>query len=62
MLHVFYVTHTELNIINENQGLNPTNFGYDINGDNLIPLKSKCIYPVEDELVPSCKCKNCSQG
>lgn len=43
ILRAFYITHIQINIIKDTQGLNPTNFRYEKDSDNLVPEKSKNI-------------------
>ena len=41
--------------------LNPLEFGFENDGELLMPQKVKIFLPPNDELIPNCTCKKCAR-
>lgn len=60
ILRAYYATYQQVNILEVNiLKLDPTQFGYVLEDNNLLPRKILTLYPPIDELVPNCNCKVC---
>lgn len=62
ILRALFVTHQQINILNEEANkLKPEFFGYELENGYIVPKKVPLQYPPIDDLIPNCNCKNCSR-
>ena len=62
ILRAFFIVYSHINCLNpDTLQLNPLVFGFEEEGEFLMPAKVKALLPPISELVPSCTCKKCKK-